>query len=384
MGSRFDRMTPVGPALMPRDVNFVALLLQRVLDAAFENPRDVGDQPWSPTVPWRNSPRARLRDVAGRGLSAVGASRRRFDSADAAARLDAVLADADRLSRTYELLGDERSRALLLQLLAHRVLGPWHVALPVSPRDFVAAESRAGAAQVGSEQIPAPAGGHLHVMERDGIRIWAHPSQLVAMFDVQQYRYVADAGVVIEPAPGDVVVDGGAAFGETALVFARAVGTQGKVVALEMDDANVGMIRRNLEMNRDLAARVDVVAHPLWRDSQSTVDYTPAGGESMIGRTVDGDIRQVRTQALDDLGLERVDFLKLDIEGAELAALEGARAVLVRDRPRLAIAAYHRDDDLAAIPAFLDDLGVGYELYLGHFTPGPAETILFAREKDVA
>lgn len=88
------------------------------------------------------------------------------------------------------------------------------------------------------------------------------------------------------------------------------------------------------------------------------------------------------TRAIDDtpgaLGLERIDFIKLDIEGAELRALQGAEQVLRRDRPRLAIAIYHLFNDCTDIPAFLDGLGVGCRFSLGHFTVHHCETVLFA------
>lgn len=84
------------------------------------------------------------------------------------------------------------------------------------------------------------------------------------------------------------------------------------------------------------------------------------------------------TLTVDDLGLDRVDRLKLDVEGAEPQALRGAARTLARDRPRLAVAAYHRDDDLAVLPPLIHGLEPSYRFRLGHFTPGIAETILVA------
>lgn len=58
-----------------------------------------------------------------------------------------------------------------------------------------------------------------------------------------------------------------------------------------------------------------------------------------------------------DLNLERVDFVKMDIEGAELQAVEGALPILRRHRPRLAITTYHRSFHYAALAALLRAAG---------------------------
>jgi len=68
----------------------------------------------------------------------------------------------------------------------------------------------------------------------------------------------------------------------------------------------------------------------------------------------------------------------MDIEGSEFNALCGARETLKNFKPKLAIAVYHGGEDLARIPLFIEGLGLGYEMYLRHFTPFHNETILFA------
>ena len=52
-------------------------------------------------------------------------------------------------------------------------------------------------------------------------------------------------------------------------------------------------------------------------------------------------------------GLPRVDFIKMDIEGSEKQALAGAAQTLKRFKPRMALAAYHKPEDPAAIPALV-------------------------------
>ena len=72
---------------------------------------------------------------------------------------------------------------------------------------------------------------------------------------------------------------------------------------------------------------------------------------------------EVETLCIDDLAqrenLKSVDFIKMDVEGAELEALKGARAVLCRDTPKLAISIYHNLHDFWTIPQWLDSLNLG-------------------------
>ena len=76
--------------------------------------------------------------------------------------------------------------------------------------------------------------------------------------------------------------------------------------------------------------------------------------------------------------LSKVNFIKMDIEGAELAALHGAEITLRQFRPKLAICVYHQLEDFWTIPQFLDGLDLGYRFYLRHFTAYGEETVLFA------
>ena len=80
--------------------------------------------------------------------------------------------------------------------------------------------------------------------------------------------------------------------------------------------------------------------------------------------------------------LRRIDFIKMDVEGAELRALRGAEQTIRTFRPKLAVSLYHKRDDFIVIPSYLDCLDVGYEFFLGHYTIHREETVLFARPVD--
>jgi hypothetical protein len=88
------------------------------------------------------------------------------------------------------------------------------------------------------------------------------------------------------------------------------------------------------------------------------------------------------TVSVDDFvrtnGLERIDFIKMDIEGAEQLALEGSAHSIARHRPKLAICAYHEPDDLWRIPLLITRLNPDYRLYLDHYTNHVEETVVYA------
>jgi len=188
---------------------------------------------------------------------------------------------------------------------------------------------------------------------------------------LQQYRHGP-----VHVRPGDVVVDGGGCWGETALYFAHLAGPEGRVVTCEFEPDNLALLERNLAANPEPGARVRIERRALWDVSDECLTFHANGAGTWVDRKADGP--GVLTRAIDDLPEPRVDFLKLDVEGAELAALRGAEATIRRCRPRIAVAIYHRPQDWVEIPAWLDALGLGYRFSLGHFTMHAEETVLFA------
>ena len=80
----------------------------------------------------------------------------------------------------------------------------------------------------------------------------------------------------------------------------------------------------------------------------------------------------------DHLQGEDVSFIKMDIEGAERAALRGAEQLIRRCRPDLAICVYHSISDLFEIPLYIHSIVPEYCLYLRHHTPVFCETVCYA------
>ena len=90
---------------------------------------------------------------------------------------------------------------------------------------------------------------------------------------------------------------------------------------------------------------------------------------------------EVRTITIDDFVqrffLPRVDFIKMDIEGAESRALTGVADTIRHCRPRLAISAYRSLDDLVELASKISEIERSYRLYLVHHSMHSEETVLY-------
>ncbi|WP_158412901.1 FkbM family methyltransferase [Holophaga foetida] len=76
--------------------------------------------------------------------------------------------------------------------------------------------------------------------------------------------------------------------------------------------------------------------------------------------------------------LDRLSFIKMDVEGSEMEVLRSLEAEIRAQHPILAVCVYHRDEDLTEIPAFVHTLYPDYRLFLRHHSNCRCETVLYA------
>ncbi|WP_372790851.1 FkbM family methyltransferase [Paraconexibacter sp.] len=359
---------------------FASQFFRRLLEAVHDHDHDVTDAALLAVSAPRRA-QARLASALPRAAARRGWGRRRFELDSAASRLANVAAGLPGLERTYALLQDQASRDLLVELFLFRVLGSQHVRSPVAFTDY--ARARAGLEVVERDVavVPDPHTPRLSRYRVTGpggaaITICSAEPELASVYALGQYHHPE-----VHAEPGDVVLDGGAGWGDTALYFADAVGATGRVISLEISPVNAEVIAANTAANPDLPDVIEVVPFALWDRSGETLHFSEAGQASVLG-SGDASGTAVETRTVDalvaDLGIERLGFVKLDIEGAEPQALRGMEQTLRRDRPKLAIALYHDPMHFIDLPAAIDDLGLGYRFFLGQGAPGTPETILFA------
>jgi FkbM family methyltransferase len=166
----------------------------------------------------------------------------------------------------------------------------------------------------------------------------------------------------------DVVIDVGAHLG----TFTRIALRHGArlVVAVEPDPVNAECFGRTFA-SEIAAGRVRLVQAAAWHSPGSlTFEVGNASQTGHVAESASGRGVTVRAMTLDgmadELKLGRVDFIKMDIEGAERHALAGARRLLAADKPRLAICIYHAPDDPEVVPRVVRDANGTYQTFTRH------------------
>ncbi|MEO6918281.1 MAG: FkbM family methyltransferase [Collimonas sp.] len=174
---------------------------------------------------------------------------------------------------------------------------------------------------------------------------------------------------------GVVAIDGGANIGVHTIEWARHMHGWGRVTAFEAQEVVFYALAGNVVLNNCLNARVKLsalgevcgelmVPQPdyLKPASFGSLELRQRSNTEFIGQQVSYDSAAgaaVPMVTLDSLGLERLDLVKLDVEGMELDVLRGARSVIEKCRPAMIIEVLKSDP--AAIEAFLKELG--YRLF---------------------
>jgi FkbM family methyltransferase len=217
------------------------------------------------------------------------------------------------------------------------------------------------------------------VREESGLELWDTPkgtfwipkgNRFVLPFNLAEMeRRVYGAGEHFIH-PGDVVIDCGASDGDFTREALRAGAA--RVVSVEISPAAAECIRRNLAPEI-AAGKVTLYPKGVW-DHEDTlmlnVDDTNFAANSVVLHpesshpTVAVPLTTI-DRIVGELGLPRVDFIKMDVEGAEVKALSGARQTLIRFKPRLSIATEHQPDDQFTIPQAVRQARGDYRMECG-------------------
>lgn len=291
------------------------------------------------------------------------------------------------LEACYELFDDDKSRHLFLLRMLNNIYDSNLVRFPLFYSKLYQHLEKITALADRSEVVSLWHG-ILNFMkfplQKLGIdlTLWGGADSIFIEFFLDQYRYKN----LVSIEDGDNVIDGGACYGETALHFATQ--TSGQIYSFEFMPENVELFHKNMELNPKYKGRVTLVERPLGAESNEKVYAVFNGPGTSISNVPLADAIELTAITVDDFvkenNIDKIDFIKLDVEGSEEAVLRGASETIKRFRPKLAICGYHKKDDLLVLPKLIKEYLPEYSLYLEHHTTHNNETVIYAVAKKKA
>lgn len=160
------------------------------------------------------------------------------------------------------------------------------------------------------------------------------------------------------------IIDLGAYDGDTIREFTAATGGKYKhITALEPDKKSY----KKLLKNTDGMKNISTLNMGVWNKRDTLIFDAEAGRNSKL--SAEG--VSVEVTDIDSLNIAPT-FIKMDIEGSEMKALEGAEKTIKKYLPKLYICAYHRNEDLFALPLKIKELSEKYKIYFRHSKYIPA------------
>lgn len=167
----------------------------------------------------------------------------------------------------------------------------------------------------------------------------------------------------------EVFLDVGGFDGYTTEEFIKFCPDYKAVHIFEPEKKNIKKLQKRLKNYRDVNL-YDIGLS----NKKETLKFDISGSASKISGN--GKI-EIKVDRLDDVLNDSFTFLKMDIEGAEELALDGARKNIKINHPKLAISVYHKANDLWKIPEQIMSIRDDYKIYLRHYTESIYETVMF-------
>ncbi|CAN5311703.1 hypothetical protein BH10BAC4_BH10BAC4_13930 [soil metagenome] len=320
----------------------------------------------------------------------IGYDKERYNSIAESLLANDLAAYVDGLELMYRNL-TYNDKELLVSLIAYRTLGYSKVKLTRNNDAYWKAVKTAKTLTSSGETYDPH---FIHfILEKFDLKAIGYNIQLfftgdgiATDFIIEQYAYKTNGQTLVEARKGDVVLDIGGCWGDTALYFAHKVGDDGKVFSFEFIPDNIKLFDINTNLNPHLKRSIELVAHPVTDHTGDTIFFLDNGPGSRIEtKSFNGQTGSTTTVSIDDFVLaqkvEKVDYIKMDIEGAEPMALRGAIETIKKFKPTLAISIYHSMEDFINIPRWILELNLDYEIFIGHYTIHAEETICFAKPR---
>lgn len=168
----------------------------------------------------------------------------------------------------------------------------------------------------------------------------------------------------------EVFVDIGGFDGQTSKQFITHCPEYKTIYLFEPSKKNLVVAKKNLKEYKNINFIAQGVSN-----KKGILAFDPnLGSASTISQNGQN---KISVDTLDNLIDEQITFIKMDIEGFELLALEGCKRHIRNSHPKLAISVYHKPDDIWKIPQLVLETRDDYHIFLRHYTEGTDETVMF-------
>ena len=167
------------------------------------------------------------------------------------------------------------------------------------------------------------------------------------------------------PKEGDIVVDIGAAFGFYTIISSKRVGTNGKVVAIEAHPGNFEMLNRNIKLNRltnVIPLNYAVYSKETKVKLYNTYSIMPESAGKSMNKFVEVSANTLDNILQQEEKIINVNWIKIDVEGAELEVLKGAHNVLSKSKDISLLIEVHGRNNYRPLIEFLDSYNFSIEL----------------------
>lgn len=177
---------------------------------------------------------------------------------------------------------------------------------------------------------------------------------------------------IIKPSSDEIYIDLGAYRGDTVEEFLSFTGGKyQKIIALEPDGRNYKKLLLSVEGKENIICFNSAV----WNGDTTLFFSAKAGRQSAVSKSG----KETDARCVDSiLSGEECTIIKMDVEGAEKEAIEGAEETIIKYKPKLMISLYHRNEDIFSLPLQIKSINPDYKFILRHQLYIPAwETNLY-------
>ena len=182
---------------------------------------------------------------------------------------------------------------------------------------------------------------------------------------------------IVKTSKEENIVDVGAYIGDTIVDYLTTYGTENykKIFCYEITEDTFNTLKNNLSHYKNIECRKKGISN-----TKEKMYINDNIIDASANTLTNFGTKEIETTTIDDDIDEPVTMIKMDIEGYEQKAIEGARKTIKEYHPKLLISVYHNHEDIWKIPKMIEEISPGYNFYLRYYGNNifPTETTLIA------